>query len=211
MTDQETIPVGGSTADEPGRARWAAPALVAASVAGAGIALGALGGCIWWLWWGPGAKGQIFETTEGPTWYPNPWDPGQAQVFAATGEFALVGLGVGLLVGALAAVLARREAFAGFVGLLVGTGLGSAVAYLVGTLLSPPDPQSLVDTEPIGTTLPAAIDVDGWTAYVCWPLGGLLGFMIGIVVISWIEDMRRREGDASTWLSGDRSEQPPPP
>ena len=185
---------------EPGRARWVAPAVVVAAVAGTGGALGALGGWLWYLWWAPAREGRIYRTAEGPRWFPNPWDPGQAQVFAGTAEFAIVGLGLGLLVGLLAGLLGRRLAFAGLVGLLLGTALAAGVAYLVGTAISPPDPQSLVDSEPVGATLPAAIEVSGWTPYLCWPLGGLLGFLVATYLVSALDDVRRREADTSSWL-----------
>lgn len=185
---------------EPGRAGWAAPGLVAATVVVAGAVLGALGGWLWYLWWAPAREGRIYRTEDGPRWFPDPWDPGQAQMFAGTGGYALVGIGLGLVLGVLAVFLGRRQAYAGLVGLLLGTALAAGVAYLVGTMLSPPDPQSLVDSEPVGTRLPAAIEVRGWTPYLCWPLGGLLGFLAATFLVSALDDVQRLEADTGTRL-----------
>jgi hypothetical protein len=213
VTDQETVPVSEPARTEPARARWATSARVGVTLAVSGAALGAVAGWLWYVWWAPARPGVIFETADGPRWFPSPWDPGQAQVFAGTATFALTGIGVGLLLGVLAVLVGRRQPYAALVSLLIGTAIAAAVAYLVGTRLSPPDPQSLVDTEPVGTELAASIHVSGWTPYLCWPLGGLLGYLAATFLVSALDDVRRRDADPGGRLHrrpADEDERPAP-
>lgn len=174
-----------------------------------GALLGAAGGWAWYSWWEPGRTGRVFDTGDGLRWLPFPWDPGQAQVFAGTAEYAVVGLVGGLLLGTVAAVLGRRRALAALAGLLLATAVAAAVAYLVGTTLSPEDPQSLARQAGEGAELPAAIEVDGWTPYLCWALGGLVAWLVATLLVNSAENVRRREADRS-WLSPGGSPPSPP-
>ncbi|HWJ09562.1 MAG TPA: hypothetical protein VNS46_09325 [Nocardioides sp.] len=143
-----------------------------------GAALGALGGWLWWTWWGPAPDGKVYDTTAGPTWYPNPFDPGITRDFSGTATYVVVAFGLALLLGVVGGWLARDRAVPG----LVAVALGSLVAGLLMTVIgigqSPPDPRDKVDEVKIGTELPGHLEVSGWTPYLAWPVGGLLGHLV---------------------------------
>lgn len=165
-----------------------------------GGGLGAVGGWLWWTWWAPAKEGEIYRTSAGPTWYPDPLGPGIAQVFDATAQYVVVGTGLGLLLGAAVGWAARNRALAGLVGVLVGSGLAAYVASRVGLSFSPPDPQALVAQHQVGDRLPAQMTMDGWTPYLAWPVGALLGFVAALLSVSSVREVRRRETDTSAWL-----------
>ncbi|KAA1429012.1 hypothetical protein [Nocardioides antri] len=217
MTEQQTVPPPPAPADERRRVAWRDVAVVGGAVVVASAAVGALGGWLWYLWWGPPAPGKIFETDSGIKWYPDPWDPGQHQVFAGTAEYALIGLAGGVLLGFGAVVVGRRQAFAALAALVVGSALAAYVAFLVGTTLSPPDPQGYATADHVGEEYPAAIEVTGWTPYLLWPAGALIGFCSAVVLLSGAGEVRRQQVDqqqAGNWLEPvktARSEQSPQP
>lgn len=141
-------------------------------------ALGALGGWVWWQWWGPPPDGRVYDTRDGRQWFPTPFDPGVARDFGGTATYVVLGLGLALVLGLVAGVAARRRPIVG----LVAVGLASAVAAVVMTLVgqaqSPPDPQELVDDVEVGATLPGHLHVSGWTPYLVWPVGALIGYTV---------------------------------
>jgi len=205
VTDQETEPA-------PTTRALAVPALV---VTGAGAALGALGGWLWYLWWGPPNTGSIYDTvTWGPRWL-DLSDEGIAQQFAGPGEYAVIAFGFGVLLGVLAAVLGRRREFVALAGLVVGTALAAYVSWAVGTALSPPDPQRYATEANVCRELPckeysAAIELSGWTPLLAWPIGALGAFCTSIVAMSGAGEVRRQQVDqqqAGTWLQPVKADQ----
>ena len=196
MTDQQTLPPPPAPADERRRLPWQAIVRVGLPVAAAGAALGALGGWLWYQWWGPANTGAIYDTVDGPKWY-DLTDQGLAHQFDGPAQYALVGLLLGIVLGVLGYVLGRRHALAALAGLIVGTALAASVSYLVGTQLSPPDPQQFataanVCTEQPCKEYPAAIETSGWTPFLCWPLGALGAFSIAVVLMSWLGSTRTK-------------------
>lgn len=149
-----------------------------------GVALGAAGGWLWWAWWGPAPDGKVYDTPAGPTWYPDPFDPGITRDFSGTADYVVVAFGLALLLGVVSGWLARDRAVAG----LVGAGLASAVAgvlmTVVGLLQSPSDPQAKADGVKIGTELPGHLEVTGWTPYLSWPVGVLLGYLVVMLALN---------------------------
>ncbi|MBU2696582.1 hypothetical protein ABFU82_04575 [Nocardioides sp. WV_118_6] len=149
-----------------------------------GALLGAAGGWLWWTWWGPAPQGKIYDTTAGPHWYPNPFDPGITSDFNGTATFVAVGFGLALVLGLVAGWVARKVAVPGLVALAVGAGLGTLVMYLLGESFSAPDPASLIASHKIGDVLPGHLHVSGWTPYLAWPVGALLGYLVVLLSLS---------------------------
>ena len=220
MTEQETVP---PPAPEVERRRlpWRAVAVVVGAVVAAGAALGALGGWLWYQWWGPPNTGTIYDTVNGPLWF-DPSDQGIAHQFDGPGQYAVIGLGLGVVLGILAAVLGRRQAMAALAALVVGGALAAYLSWVVGTAMSPPDPEQYATADNVCTEepceeYPAAIEVSGWTPFLCWPIGALAGFCTAIVVMSFTGEFRRQQVDqeqSGNWLQpvrADRSEQSPLP
>lgn len=172
---------------------------VAVAIVALGGALGALGGWLWYRWWGPPNVGRVYDTPDGRTWV-DLTERGLAQVFAATGQYVVVGLALGLLLGVLAAVLGRHRALVALGAVLVASALAAYVASRVGIALGPTDPQTLVDDVELGERLPAAITLSGWTPYLMWPIGALVGFAGTGLGLTALEEVRRREADPATWL-----------
>ncbi|MFC5728454.1 MULTISPECIES: hypothetical protein [Nocardioides] len=163
-------------------------------------ALGALGGWLWWTWWAPAPEGQVYDTPDGPVWFPTPFDPGIARDFGGTATYAVLGLVLGLLLGVVGAVVARNRAVAGLATIGLASILAAVVMVLVGTSQSPPDPQERADHVDIGTELPGHLHVTSpeiglwkWAAdllgdddrrlelptpYLVWPVGALFGYLV---------------------------------
>lgn len=189
------------------RASWGTVLTVAGAVVAACGALGALGGWLWYQWWGPPNKGSIYDTASGPKWY-DLTDKGIAHEFNGPAEYAVIALGFGILLGVTAALLGRRQALAVVGGLIVGSALAAYLSWAIGTGMSPPDPQQYATKANICQQAPcqeypAAIEISGWTPLICWPLGALGAFSITVVVSSWIEDFRRAQAtqkETGNWL-----------
>lgn len=163
----------------------------------AGAALGAAAGWLWYRWWGPPNRGSIYDTEAwGPRWI-DLSDQGLAHQFDATAQYAVIGLVAGALLGVLGYVLSRRGPLAAVAGLVVGAALGAALCWAVGSALSPSDPQDHATEANVCTAAPckeypAAIDVSGWTPFLCWPLGALGCFSASVALSGWLGSTRDR-------------------
>jgi hypothetical protein len=167
--------------------------------------LGALGGWLWWLWWAPAPPGEVYETADGPKWFPNPFDPGVTRDFAGTANYVVLGLGLAIVLGVVAAVVARNRAVPGLVAAGLASILAAVVMALVGASQSPPDPHEKADDVAVGTKLPGHLHVtngeiplpgsvaalvnddDGVvklpTPYLAWPLGATLGYLVVMLTL----------------------------
>lgn len=146
-----------------------------------GAVLGGLGGWLWWVWWGPATQGRIYETQAGKAWYPDPFDPGITRDFSGTATYVVLGFALALLLGLLGGWIARQHALLGVVAVVLGAALGALAMTLVGESLSPPDPNSLLSSHAVGDRLPGSLAVAGWTPYLAWPVGALLGYLVLMV------------------------------
>ncbi len=197
-TERPTAPSGGVVS---------APVAVVGAVLVLGGALGALGGWLWWRWWGPANTGSVYQTDDGPKWY-DLTAGGFTHVFDGTAQYAVIGLGFGLLLGIAAGLLSRRHAVLGLVAVVVASALGAVVAAQLGYALSPPDPQqyetaaNVCEKAPC-KEYPAALRISGWTPYLTWAIGALASYFI--VMLSGPTPPARRSADVS-----DRSEPLPP-
>lgn len=166
------------------------------------IALGLLGGWLWWTWWSPATPGEIYDHPEnGPTWYPNPWDPGMTDAFGGTAQYVVVAAGLGLVLGIVAGLLAGRRAVAVLGAVLVGSAVAAVLMAWFGMSFSPPDPQTLATAANVGKKVPGSLEVTGWTPYLAWPVGALLGYLIVMLSVKSLGEVRAREADPETWLA----------
>lgn len=172
---------------------------MAALLALAGIA-GWAGGQLWWRWWAPGPEGTVHDTGSERIWLPEPLESGFAEIFPATAQYVVIGLGFGLVLGILAGVAFRGRELVGLAGGMAAAVIGAVAMYAVGMALSPPDPQTLVDDVRVGAALPAALGLGGWPALLAWPIGVTAGFL-AVMVLAPVPSP-----DA-----GNQSMMPPPP
>lgn len=197
--EQETVspPAPAAERDRP---PWRSTALVVGTVVVAAGGLGAFGGWLWYQWWGPPNTGAIIDTeTWGPRWF-DLSDEGLAHQFDGPAQYAVIALGLGTLLGIGAAALGRRQAIAAVVALAVGSALAAYLSWVVGTTLSPPDPDKFataanVCTEEPCEEYPAAIELSGWTPLLCWPIAALGSFSVAIIVMSWLGSTRTKLGE----------------
>lgn len=149
---------------------------------------GLVGGLLWRWLWSP-LRGTVLDGT----WYPDT----NASEFSATGIYVLVGLGLGLVLGALGALLTDRRELV-MLGLVVGGSLVAAgVMLAVGRIGMPADPGRLARTAADGTRLPGTLQVTGWTAVGAWPAGALLGLFAVFVGLSRNPADRHRSSDTA--------------
>ena len=174
-------------------------AVLAGAVLLLGGAVGAVGGWLWYRWWGPPGEGEVYDTDRGRLWL-DPADQAMTSAFDATAQFVLVGAALGIVLGVVAALLGRTRPLVGLAAVCVASVLASVVAARVGFQLSPPDPQTLVDEVEIGTKLPAGLVLSGWTPYLSWPIGALTGFLAVMLLGVGLGEVRRQEADPSSWL-----------
>lgn len=149
-----------------------------------GVVLGAAGGWLWWAWWGPAPEGKVYDTPAGPTWYPDPFDPGITRDFSGTADFVVIAFLLALLLGAVGGWFARDRALAGLASAGVASVLAGVLMTVLGLLQSPSDPQAKVDEVKIGTELPGHLEVTGWTPYLAWPVGVLLGYLVVMLALN---------------------------
>lgn len=170
-------------------ARVAAVPVAVGAVLGA--VLGAVGGFVWWTWWGPAPAGKIYDTTRGPKWYPDPFDPGITRDFSGTATYVVVGFVIALLLGLAAGWVCRHTALVGLGAVAVASIVGAAVMVVVGVAQSPANPQDQASAATIGKAFPGHLEVVGFTPYLAWPVGALLGYLV--VMLSITAESRRPE------------------
>lgn len=164
-----------------------------------GVALGAAGGWLWWTWWGPAPDGKVYDTNAGPTWYPDPFDPGITRDFSGTANYVVIGFGLALLLGVVGGWLARHRAVAGLAAVAFASVLAGVLMTLVGLSQSPSDPQDRAAEVKIGTELPGHLEVSGWTPYLAWPVGALFGYLVVMLALNSLtaSGERQRPGQLS--------------
>ncbi len=103
--------------------------------------------------------------------------------FSGTGLFVVMALGGGALLGALTALLTRRDELL----TLAVVGIGSVVAALlmwqVGTRLGPPDPHVLALSAKRGTVLPDHLALGSPGALLAWPFSALVALCAVFLLI----------------------------
>lgn len=151
------------------RPRWRRLLVENLAVLVAFAAAGAGGGWLWSTLWDP-PRGAVQD---------HQWLyldlPTISRVFSGTALYVAVGLGAGVVLGVLAALVCRVSELATLAVVLVGSVLAGLLAYHVGLVRSPANPRLLALVLPEGTELPGTLQVTGHTPFVAWPLGALLG------------------------------------
>lgn len=136
---------------------------------------GVVAGFVWERLWTP-ATGVVVD---------HRWRPGDAlalqQQFSGTGWYVVVGIVVGLLLGIVVSLLADRVPVLTLASVAVGSALAAWLMLRVGVALGPPDPQTIAATADDGTRLPAQLEVSGWSPFIAFPVGALLGLVIVLI------------------------------
>jgi hypothetical protein len=173
-------------------------ALVLGLLALTGV-IAALGGWLWWTWWAPAPHGQIAQRIGSSTfdWFATPFDPGQAHVASSTFEYVVTGFGLALLVGLVAGVVGRDRAYLALGTGVVASALGAFVMRAVGMAFSPPDPQQWADKAHFGHHYLGSLTIGGWTPYLVWPVGLLLGFLVVMLMITGDRERTAPQAEAA--------------
>ena len=146
--------------------------------------VGALAGVVWeWVWAPP--TGVVLDhqfLLDGE---------GLRSAFSGTALYVLVASLAGLLLGVGVAVLCDGSELLTLAAVVVGAVLAAWLMHLVGTSLGPPDPGPVAERSEDLTRLPDELRVSGWSPFVAFPSGALLGVT---VVFVGLAGRRRADG-----------------
>lgn len=157
----------------PGQGRWQAPAIVGLFLA-AGAGLGVLWEQLWTPTRGVVVRRQWFVVDDQLRYDLD----GLRNQFSGTALFTSLGVGAGVVLGLLCALLLARHELRTLAAVAVGSFLGSVVMWQVGTRLGPRDPELLARDLPRGTVLPDDLELGSLGALVALPLGALLALAV---------------------------------
>ena len=136
---------------------------------------GVVAGLVWRWLWSP-LRGTAFQGV----WYPDT----NTSEFAGTGLYVLVGLGAGLLLGVVSALLTDRRELLTLGLVVLGSLLAAGAMVWVGEAGMPADPTGLAADAADRTRLPGTLTVRGWSAYGAFPTGALVGLCVVFVGVS---------------------------
>lgn len=106
--------------------------------------------------------------------------------FAVIVVFIAIGAVASLLLGSFMAWALRDAGWVTTPLVVVATLAAAVIAWRLGVLLGPPDPSSVKDVS-VGGHVPARLDVNGFSAFLVWPISGLVG-LIGTTLIVTTRD-----------------------
>jgi hypothetical protein len=139
--------------------------------------LGALAGVVWeWLWTPPG---QVIQQHH--VFYDS--YASLRREFTGTGFYVVVGIVTSALGAVASCLLTRGRELLVLVLVVVGSAIGAAVMWRIGTLLGPADPASLAAHTVTRTRVPGQLAVAGKSPYLAWPLASL--FVLAILYFAW--------------------------
>ncbi|MFE2540729.1 ABC transporter permease [Actinacidiphila glaucinigra] len=143
-------------------------ALTAVLVAVAGVVLGLL-----WLWLAP----RIPLVSDGKAVYLK--DTEGEQAIGADGTFVLLGLGIGVLTGAVVFWRNRRGGVGVVLGMAAGAVLGSVLAWRLGTWLGPTS-DLIAHARAVGAkkVFDGPIELQAKGALLAWPIGAVLTHLV---------------------------------
>jgi len=121
--------------------------------------------------------------------------------FSGTGIYVLLGVPIGLLLGLAVALMVRGHEWATLVALLLGSLLAAWLMASVGHRLGPPNPQVLAAHAEDLKELPQQLRVNGSSAYLALPAGGLVGLCMGYVLLFAFPRLRGEASGLSTRLA----------
>jgi hypothetical protein len=139
-----------------------------ATVLGILLALGILGGVVWWLVVSPA---EYTKAASGASM--GELDLGKQ--FAADGYYVVVAALAGLLAGIALTWWRSRDPVLTTVLLLVGSALAAAAMAVTGHLLGPSGTSAALAAAKIGDKVPVPLKVDAFVVYLTWPVAVLVG------------------------------------
>lgn len=168
------------------------------------VAAGSAAGWLWERWWTP-TLGVVIEGSWVPGYRADAngfvFDfPSLEGFFDGTAQYVVIGLGAGLVLGVLFALLGRGSEIAMLLAVLIGSLLAGFIAYRLGTHLGPLDPTILEARVDEATVLPADLRIEGRSPFFAWPLGALVGLCVTYLLTSATAESQRRETDDPRWL-----------
>jgi hypothetical protein len=139
--------------------------------------VGAVAGVIWeWIWTPPGQvidRHQVLFDSYASL----------RRVFTGTGLYALVGgLASALLALAVTTLTRGRELWV-LLFVIVGSAIGAALMWRVGTQLGPTDPASIAAHTSGHTTVPGDLSITGKSPFLVWPMTSL--FVLAMIYFAW--------------------------
>jgi DivIVA domain-containing protein len=164
--------------------------------------VGVVAGVVWeWIWTPPGeviAQHQIFYDGY----------PSLRRVFTGTGIYVLVGAGASAVVALSVCALTRGRELLVLVLVLVGSAIGAALMWRVGTHLGPSDPTGLAAHTVARTPVSGNLTVAGKSPYLVWPMTTLL--VLAIIYFAWPSAaLSPSRGDSRAAHRGSGGELPP--
>lgn len=179
MSEHLTTPQSPPSASAPGE-RWPSlrPVLIQAVLALVLLAVaGVLAGLLWeWLWTPP--SGVVVDHQ----WLQD--ERGLRGDFSGTGMYVAVAAVVGLLGGVAVATFFDRAELVTLGVVLGGSLLAGWLMYHAGLAVGPPDPHPLAESAKNGSHLPGELVVSGWSPFVAFPSGALVGLTVVFLGLS---------------------------
>jgi hypothetical protein len=170
MSDGLTLPPQyyDTQPDGASRRSWASVTARAAIML-AGFAVAGIGGGYAWryLWTPPEG------VARGGSWVPTPVEEGLQNDFSGVGWYVVVALALGLLLGAITAVVLDGAELVGVAVGVLGSALAAYLVLSVGERLSPPDPDGVAAESADETEIPGDLEFDGWTPLLTAPIGAM--------------------------------------
>jgi hypothetical protein len=152
-------------------------------VLGTFVGLGVLGAVAWWLLADPAV---FTKTKQGGL------SMGEVQLarqFGTDGWYIVVAFVLGVLAGGVLTWWRSRDFLLTSGLLLVGSLVAAAVMSLLGRVLGPADPSTLVGTVPVGGRLPTQLEVTAQASYLMGPIAVLAGALF----VLWSPPAERTE------------------
>ncbi len=138
---------------------------------------GAVAGVVWeWVWTPP--VGMVADGR----WLLDA--DGLRDDVSGTALYIVVAAVAGLLLGVLAGLLPHPAELVTLAGVVVGSALAAWVMLEVGQALGPVDPRDLAADAGEGALLPGRLTVSGWSPYVAFTTGALVGLLVVLVGIT---------------------------
>lgn len=170
--------------------------LMAAFVVALFGAGGALGGWLWERRWTP-SEGVAYDhkfvlTGEGP-----------ARDFSATGSYLVIAVVIGLALGLAVALVVRGQELAALLLVVACSAVAAWLMATVGHALGPPDPGPLAARAEDFTLLRQDLTVTGFSPYLAFPFGAVLGLVGGYLLLFAFPRLRRDAVPVLATLSPD--------
>jgi hypothetical protein len=128
----------------------------------------------------------------GGGWVPTPVEEGLQNDFSGVGWYVVVALVLGLVLGAVTALVLDRAELVGIAVALLGSALAAYLVLTVGERLSPPDPDTVAASSADETKIPGDLEFDGSTPLLSAPIGALTALSTVYLLTT-----RRRVGEGT--------------